>query len=135
MFNTTDSMLYLDSDILLFNDVAELWSELERFNEKQIIAFAPDFYSKEEVIGRPPAKIPFYGKLGFNSGVMLMNLTRLREFKMHEKMVPIHQKYHTGVVNGDQCLLNALFYENPGNFLSFCTNLWQPYSLQLLSIF
>ena len=64
------------------------------------------------------AKHPYYGSYGLNSGVMLMNLTRMRAFGWNDKLEPILQKYRSKVVWGDQDIINVIFHYNPG--LTFC---------------
>ncbi len=59
------------------------------------------------------ARHPYYGKLGLNSGVMLMNLTRMREFEFVKKIYPLYNEYKNAIPWGDQCLLNILFHFHP----------------------
>ena len=66
-------------------------------------------------------RIPFYGKTGLNSGVMLMNLTRMREFQFNSKLLPIFIEFKSNLSFGDQCLLNILFHHHPGELY----NLWR----------
>jgi UDP-xylose:glucoside alpha-1,3-xylosyltransferase len=61
------------------------------------------------------ARHPYYGKLGLNSGVMLMNLTRMRQFEFTDKLKPIYETYKYNITWGDQCLLNILFHYYPGS--------------------
>ncbi|KAG2459748.1 GXLT1 xylosyltransferase, partial [Polypterus senegalus] len=74
-----DSLLYVDTDILFLQPVDEIWSFLKEFNSTQIAAMAPEH--EEPRIGwyNRFARHPYYGKTGINSGVMLMNMTRIRE--------------------------------------------------------
>lgn len=74
-----DSLLYVDTDIIFLQPVEEIWALLSRFNSSQLAAMAPEH--EEPRIGwyNRFARHPYYGKTGINSGVMLMNLTRLRE--------------------------------------------------------
>ena len=52
--------------------------------------------------------------IGLNSGVMLMNLTRMREVNMISKIINIFDEYHLNITWGDQCLLNIYFHFYPG---------------------
>ena len=72
-------MLYVDTDILFLNPVDEMWALLSRFNTSQLAAMAPEH--EEPRIGwyNRFARHPYYGVTGVNSGVMLMNMTRIRE--------------------------------------------------------
>jgi UDP-xylose:glucoside alpha-1,3-xylosyltransferase len=55
------------------------------------------------------ARHPFYGALGINSGVMLMNLTRLRDLQWEDTILAIYKEYKLQLVWGDQDLINILF--------------------------
>lgn len=74
-----DSLLYVDTDIIFLQPVEEIWALLSRFNSSHLAAMAPEH--EEPRIGwyNRFARHPYYGKTGINSGVMLMNLTRIRE--------------------------------------------------------
>lgn len=60
------------------------------------------------------ARHPYYGPLGVNSGVMLMNLTRMRQFNWEAQVLPIHKEYKLRITWGDQDIINILFYYYPG---------------------
>lgn len=74
-----DSLLYVDTDIIFLQPVEEIWALLSRFNSSHLAAMAAEH--EEPRIGwyNRFARHPYYGKTGINSGVMLMNLTRIRE--------------------------------------------------------
>lgn len=74
-----DSLLYVDTDIIFLQPVEDIWALLSHFNSSQLAAMAPEH--EEPRIGwyNRFARHPYYGKTGINSGVMLMNMTRLRE--------------------------------------------------------
>ena len=61
------------------------------------------------------ARHPFFGKNGMNSGVMLMNLTRMRTSDWTEKILKAYHEYKLSITWGDQDLLNIFFHDNPGN--------------------
>ncbi|XP_067235603.1 glucoside xylosyltransferase 1 isoform X3 [Chanodichthys erythropterus] len=73
-----DSVLYVDTDILFLRPVEDVWSFLSAFNRSHVAAMAPEH--EEPRIGwyNRFARHPYYGKTGVNSGVMLMNMTRIR---------------------------------------------------------
>lgn len=73
-----DSILYVDSDILFLQPVDRLWSFLSDFNSTQLAAMAPEHEEPRIAWYNRFARHPFYGRTGVNSGVMLMNMTRLR---------------------------------------------------------
>ncbi|XP_038934834.1 glucoside xylosyltransferase 1 isoform X4 [Rattus norvegicus] len=73
-----DSLLYVDTDVLFLRPVDDIWSLLERFNSTQIAAMAPEHEEPRVGWYNRFARHPYYGRTGVNSGVMLMNMTRMR---------------------------------------------------------
>lgn len=67
-----------------------------------------NWYQKNSV------EFPFYGSFGFNAGVLLMNLTRMREFNFVEKVRIIYEQYKDVIQLADQDILSILTYYNPG---------------------
>ena len=59
----------------------------------------------------------FLSILGVNSGVMLMNLTRMREVNWVDEMVAYYKEYHLRITWGDQDLVNIYFHFSPGRNL------------------
>ncbi|XP_006974368.2 glucoside xylosyltransferase 1 isoform X4 [Peromyscus maniculatus bairdii] len=125
-----DSLLYVDTDILFLRPVDDIWSLLKKFNSTQIAAMAPEH--EEPRIGwyNRFARHPYYGKTGVNSGVMLMNLTRMRRkyfkndmttarLQWGDILMPLLKKYKLNITWGDQDLLNIMFFHNPESLFVF----------------
>ncbi|KAM5336700.1 glucoside xylosyltransferase 1 isoform 2-T2 [Glossophaga mutica] len=125
-----DSLLYVDTDILFLRPVDDIWSLLKKFNSTQIAAMAPEH--EEPRIGwyNRFARHPYYGKTGVNSGVMLMNMTRMRRKYFKNDMTPVRlrwgdilmpllKKYKLNITWGDQDLLNIIFFHNPESLFVF----------------
>ena len=75
---------------------------------KQIASMGPDMhYNKLK-------KFPYYGNNGVNSGVMLMNLTRMRKLNFIDQAVIYVDKYANYFALNDNDLLNVFFHFNPG---------------------
>jgi len=55
--------------------------------------------------------------LGLNSGVMLMNLTRMREFNWISRLAPVLEKYRLYLTWGDQDIINVIFHDHPGKIV------------------
>ncbi|XP_057693610.1 glucoside xylosyltransferase 1-like isoform X2 [Corythoichthys intestinalis] len=119
-----DSLLYVDTDILFLRPVEDIWAFFSKFNASQLAAMAPEH--EEPRIGwyNRFARHPYYGSTGVNSGVMLMNMTRLRKtffkndmtsvaLQWSEILMPLLQKYKLNITWGDQDLLNIIFHHNP----------------------
>lgn len=105
-----DSILYLDSDTLFLSSPAEIWTYFDHFNSSQIAAMSPEHEDQNAGWYNRFARHPFYPPLGINSGVMLMNLTRMRAFNWTEKILPIFDEYKMKLVWGDQDIINILFH-------------------------
>uniref|UniRef100_A0A8D0SNX3 UDP-D-xylose:beta-D-glucoside alpha-1,3-D-xylosyltransferase n=1 Tax=Sus scrofa TaxID=9823 RepID=A0A8D0SNX3_PIG len=122
-----DSLLYVDTDVLFLRPVDDIWKLLRQFNSTQLAAMAPEHEIPKIGWYSRFARHPFYGSAGVNSGVMLMNLTRIRSAQFKNSMIPtglawedmlypLYQKYKNAITWGDQDLLNIIFYFNPGRF-------------------
>ena len=104
----------------------DLWNHFKHFDSVQLASMAPE--NEEPALSWYPrfARHPFFGTNGVNSGVMLMNLTRMRAFDWTEKILEAYRKYKLSITWGDQDLLNVVFHDNPGKsclyFLSHLIN-------------
>ncbi len=102
-----DKVLYLDSDIVILDDIAKLYSTDMGDN---LVAAAPD-----DVIQTMPVFQDYVEKVVgvadfrryFNAGILLMNLHELRRFKFQEKFVYLLDKIKFAVAQ-DQDYLNRL---------------------------
>lgn len=117
-----DSLLYVDTDILFLRPVDDIWSFLRKFNSTQIAAMAPEH--EEPRIGwyNRFARHPYYGVTGINSGVMLMNMTRIRrkyfkvcilcllQFVFILFSIPILFLIHLGQYFSSQIHLGQIFF-------------------------
>ena len=56
-------------------------------------------------------QFPTYGSCGLNTGVLVMNLTRMREFEggWTENIMQVVHKYKKKMILADQDILNILF--------------------------
>ena len=102
-----DKVLYLDSDIVILDDIANLFDtdlgdNLVAAAPDDVIQFHPVFQTyAEKVVG-----VADYRRY-FNAGVLLMNLHQLRKFKFQEKFVYLLDKIKFSVAQ-DQDYLNRL---------------------------
>ncbi|XP_012173005.1 glucoside xylosyltransferase 1 isoform X2 [Bombus affinis] len=84
VLNDIDAVLYVDTDTLFLAPPEKIWDEFKKMNSSQLAALSPEHEDPNTGWYNRFAKHPYYGKLGVNSGVMLMNLTRMREFRWIE---------------------------------------------------
>lgn len=134
MLTTTDALLYVDTDVLFLRPPEDLWSFFESFNDSHIAALSPETEDASTNWYVRFARHPYYkplgkwkldyllmqGEIGFfffigvNSGVMLMNLSRMRDFRWSDYLTPILVKYRYNITWGDQDIINIIFSANPG---------------------
>lgn len=107
MFPEYDKAIYLDSDIVVPGDISDLYlTELGG----NLIAAAAD----HSVVDVPPFANYIENAVGIdkyhyiNSGVLLMNLKRLREVQLERHFMELMNKYHFDCIAPDQDYLNAL---------------------------
>lgn len=112
-----DSILYVDTDVLFMTPVETVWSHFGKMNSSQMVALAPEHEEPNVGWYNRFARHPYYGPLGVNSGVMLMNLTRMRKFQWVEYVIPIYEKYKLKITFGDQDIINIIFHYHPGWFV------------------
>nr|CAB3251447.1 glucoside xylosyltransferase 1-like [Phallusia mammillata] len=125
-----DSLLYVDTDILFISPVEDIWKFFSKFNSTQFSAMSPEHENRNSDWYSRFARHPYYGATGINSGVMLMNMTRLRQIKFkndlklldpswNEMLLPLYKKYRLNITWGDQDLLNIIFHYNPEMLFTF----------------
>ena len=75
MLPKVDAGIFLDTDILLMDDIKGLWEHFRQFSPSQVMGMAAteNIYSTVE-------NLPYFGPpgVGLNAGVIMMNLTRMR---------------------------------------------------------
>lgn len=107
MFPEYDKILYLDCDIVVLGDVSKLYYMDMGDNAvagvvEQFSPHTPAFrlYIKEAV--------GVDSKNYINSGVLLMNLAKLREMQMEKQFVELITTYNFDVIDPDQAYINYI---------------------------
>lgn len=102
-----DKVLYLDSDIVVLSDIADLYN-IDM--EDNLVAAAPDDVIQTIKVFQEYAELVVgvtdY-KRYFNAGILLMNLDELRKFKFQDKFLYLLSKVKFSVAQ-DQDYLNRL---------------------------
>lgn len=102
-----DKVLYLDSDIVILDDIAKLYNTDMGDN---LVAAAPDdviqFNEVFQVYVEKVVGVADYRRY-FNAGILLMNLDELRKFKFQEKFLFLLDRI-TFAVAQDQDYLNRM---------------------------
>lgn len=111
MFPEYEKGIYIDSDIVVPGDISELYNIDISDN---YIGACPD----HSVVEVPQIANYMENGIGIdkyhyiNSGVLLMNLHKLREKKLSEKFLKLLKTYHFDCIAPDQDYLNAMCYGN-----------------------
>ncbi|OQR70613.1 hypothetical protein BIW11_11521 [Tropilaelaps mercedesae] len=109
LLKNEDAVLYVDSDIVFLRPVEQLWGHFVKMNESHITAAVAE--SEDRLSGWYPrlARHPYVLPRGINSGVMLLNLTRLRAFDWSQRVAAVYEQWRERVVWGDQDIINIIF--------------------------
>lgn len=106
-FPQYDKAIYLDSDVILLRDIADLYDidigdNLVGAAYEQNTDRSPMFTNYvEDIIG-----IPYYTY--FNSGVMIMNLKEFRNYRVQERFLNMLTEYNFDSLAPDQEYLNVI---------------------------
>ena len=102
-----DKVLYLDSDIVILSDIADLYNV--DMGDNLLAAVPDDVIQIIEVFREYAEKVVGVAtyKNYFNAGILLMNLDELRKFKFQEKFLYLLEKVKFSVAQ-DQDYLNRL---------------------------
>lgn len=122
-----DRIILLDADLKFKNDIGKLHDLFEQFNETNIIGIARDGqpvyrhlfwqYRNENPntrVGDPPPN----GLTGFNSGVLLLDLKKMRSSDLYDQLVTpesvekLTKKYHFKGHLGDQDFFSLIGMEH-----------------------
>lgn len=116
LFSQYEKLLYLDADILVLKDLSELFlTDIEDYYLAAVESFSVKFFF-------PECLEQLQLEHHFNSGIMLLNLKRMRDDHIREKL--IDHKLHGWNLFMDQDALNAVLGKNAGcRFLPVYYNL------------
>lgn len=107
MFPEYDKCIYVDSDIVVPGDIAELY-HLEL--GEHLLGACRDYsiMGVEELVYYITEAVGVDKEEYINSGVLLMNLKKMREEALATKFLDLMHKYHFDCIAPDQDYLNAM---------------------------
>eukprot|EP01134_Creolimax_fragrantissima_P008433 CFRG8433T1 len=117
-----EKVIYFDIDIVVLLDIVNVWAEFKKFKPETLQALTVEHIrGKHDSFGwyNRHARHPWYGDkgdneaLGLNSGVILMDLNKMRQVRHQEEIVKLSEKWSKAVVWGDQCYLNIYYAKYP----------------------
>mgnify|MGYP003478322048 FL=1 len=107
MFPQYDKGIYIDSDVVLTDDIAKLFdidigeNYIGACNDLSIVDIPPLVAYTEKAVG-------VNAKEYINSGVLLMNLKKMRDDDLEGHFLALLNKYHFDSIAPDQDYLNAM---------------------------
>ena len=107
MFPEYDKALYLDSDIVILDDIAKLYSK--NIGNNLVAAITDDVVNGNEHFKRySKITLGIEPERYFNSGILLMNLKEFRDSDIESKFLHILTKFNFDTIAPDQDYLNFL---------------------------
>ena len=107
MFPQYDKGIYLDSDIVVPGDISELY-QVDLGGNLLGAAVDPAIVYIAELARHAELCVGVEKNQYFNSGVLLMNLKKLREARIERRFLELFNKYHFDSIAPDQDYLNAM---------------------------
>ena len=107
MFPEYKKAIYLDAEIVILDDIAKMYNMDMKNNILAVVSDATVNNTKDFVIYAKQALGVVPPKY-FNSGVLLMDLRKMREEKIEEKFLYLLVKYNLETIAPDQDYLNIL---------------------------
>lgn len=107
MFPELDKAIYIDSDVVILGDLAELFDTelgddlIGACNDKSVVDVPELAHYMEDCIGVDRNEY-------INSGVLLMNLAELRKSNFDEHFLDLLNTYHFDSIAPDQDYINAI---------------------------
>ncbi|GAA2905288.1 glycosyl transferase family 8 [Actinoplanes cyaneus] len=104
-------VLYLDADVLVLEDLTELYGQDLRGSALGAVlnGFAPDRSLQITAEGARQVQTGAVPPGHFNSGVLLIDMNRWRDEGITERAVEMHRKYGSDTTHFDQDILNHIF--------------------------
>jgi UDP-xylose:glucoside alpha-1,3-xylosyltransferase len=122
---SVERVLYVDSDTLFLADVGILWKKFEKALQRPMSNILAALVSEHQATSksayyRDQTNHPYYhdeNSVGLNSGVLLLNLKRLRAHPWNQALTNyLHHENYT-LQYYDQDLLNIYFHFHPDELL------------------
>ncbi|MBP3581636.1 MAG: glycosyltransferase family 8 protein [Clostridia bacterium] len=106
LFKSLDKILYLDGDLIVNCDIAEIYNIDLKENFVAAVRDLPQVLLEPQLIGGDISGTEY-----FNSGVMLLNLKKMRKENAYEKLIKI-KKERVNDNLMDQNVFNVVFKDN-----------------------
>ena len=117
-----ESILYVDTDVLFLRPIDDIWKILEKFNSTQIAAVSPEGENGSVSWYNKIAHHPYVPPHGINSGVLLMNMTRMIHVGFLSQIISFYKRHRSAIQLADQDLINIYFHHFPEQLYLFPCN-------------
>ncbi|MDO5151123.1 MAG: glycosyltransferase family 8 protein [Oscillospiraceae bacterium] len=105
MFPEYKKAIYLDSDIVVLGDISDLF----QINiDNYLLGACNDYFAGEMLENYLNKFVGVEKEEYFNSGILLMNLEKLRKLNLDEHFLHLYNTYHFECLAPDQDYLNAM---------------------------
>ncbi|GAX02619.1 lipopolysaccharide biosynthesis glycosyltransferase [Secundilactobacillus pentosiphilus] len=110
MFPNEQKAIYLDADTLVMQDIAGLY-QID-LGEHAIGAVTDQLLAIDPDLATYPTKVVGVDRANYvNSGVLLLDLAKLRQEKFSQHFLELLQQYHFKLIAADQDYLNAMAHD------------------------
>ncbi len=111
-----DSVIHVDGDVIFLAPVEQLWNFFDKMNSTQMLALATEDMTETSWYIKSN-RVPIPTKYSLNTGIILMNLTRMREVKFFDDLEPIVIKYGNDIKWFVNDVMGIYLYNNPDKYL------------------
>ncbi len=107
IFPEYDKVIYLDCDIVVVGDISKLYNT--KLEDKWIGGVTERIIYNDPVFSKYVKATTGVDPINYiNSGILLMNLKKLREVNLAEQFMYVLSKYNVDVIDPDQAYINFL---------------------------
>lgn len=111
MFPQYDKAIYIDSDVVVPGDISQMFN-IDLQDKLLGVCLDYSIHDVPELVHYITDGVGVGKDNYFNSGILLMNLKRLREVELSRRFLEIHNRRHFDCIAPDQDYLNALCFGN-----------------------
>ena len=111
MFPQYDKAIYLDADVVVPGDISKMY-EVDLGDKLLGVCLDLSIHDTPELVHYITDGVGVDKDHYFNSGILLMNLKRLREVELGKRFLEVHNRWHFDCIAPDQDYLNAMCFGN-----------------------
>ncbi|XP_077548598.1 glucoside xylosyltransferase 1-like [Haemaphysalis longicornis] len=113
MLPEVDAVMYADAEVVFVHNVEYVWQNFFAMNAREIAAMVVDTTKGDNTRNTFVGATQTPASLGLNTGLILMNLTRMRKFGFERRIDEAWRQYGTHTLLSDNEMLEAVFMQDP----------------------